>query len=86
MRDGFGQTLSNMMIGFIDRLDASNEQARKRRELKERDVALSQFEACQECPRCGVSRFHLMDTSKGIDKHGYVVRQCCECKHSWKQK
>ena len=86
MRREFGPIVGNAFIGFIDRLDASNEVARQRRELKERDIALSKFEACQECPRCGVKRFHLMDVSKVIDKHGYVTRQCSDCGHCWRQK
>jgi len=78
--------MGDWFIGWLDRLDASNEQARKKRELRERDIALSHFEACQECPKCGTRRFHLMDTSKGIDKHGYITRECCVCSHCWRQK
>jgi|SRR6476469_3830211 len=78
--------MGEWFIGWLDRLDASNEQARLRRECREREVALSSFRACQECTKCGANRFHLMDTSKGIDKHGHVTRECGECGHSWRQK
>src|SRR4029077_13380025 len=84
MRREFGHTVGNMVIGAIDRLDASNEQARRRNELRERDIELSNFQACQECPKCRTRKYHLMQS--GIDKHGYVVRVCGECQHCWRQK
>jgi hypothetical protein len=84
IRREFGSTLGNMVIHWLDRLDASNEQARQRRECRERDVALSNFEACQACPKCGACGFHLMQP--GVDRDGYITRECGECSHSWRQK
>jgi len=68
--------MGDWFIGWLDRLDASNEQARKKRELRERDIALSHFEACQECPKCGTRRFHLrlFSTNLGVGRPGDTPR------------